>query len=220
MEGAQLCTWKIPSAKNELWGHILKWHFQSCTIQLLSLCVAQSLQRSLSWVNLLHKNKENNLKRRWGNALGGFIKPFPSCSSLRWHILSLSEFWVGLAWILSKPSISRRKYLGDSAVWGSSSWSQTGEWFDPSYCGLFEFQGFNDPRGALLSWFCAVLLHMNNWGAQDAQRHCDIEVLEFLESSTQILWILRYWAIGRNKFLWQRRNFSTDFFASPLWIAS
>lgn len=28
MEGAQLCTWKIPSAKNELWGHILKWHFQ------------------------------------------------------------------------------------------------------------------------------------------------------------------------------------------------
>lgn len=37
MEGAQFCTWKIPSAKNKLRGHVLKWHFQSWTIQLLSL---------------------------------------------------------------------------------------------------------------------------------------------------------------------------------------
>lgn len=141
----------------------------------------------------------------------------PKLQQPRWQILSLSEFWVSLAWILSKPSIS----IGNSALWGSSSsWSQTGEWFDPSYWMGFEFQVFDDPRGALLSWVCAVLLQMKNWGAQDAQRYWDIEVLEFLESSTQILWISRYWAIVRNKFLWQRRNFSTDFSPSPLWIAS
>lgn len=160
MEGAQLCTWKIPSVRNKLRGCIFKWNFWSWTLQLLSLgCQPRVWQRSLSCVNLLNKSKQKIWIRKVGECSSRIYKTLPELPQPE-VADSVSE------WLLSKLGLNfvQIQHLQEKMPREFCSLRNQQNWFDSSNCRLwmeFKSQAWNDPCGILLSWFCAVSQEMH-----------------------------------------------------------